>query len=115
MYLPLGYEIETLGRFSGGEDGTYGTISYRRPLTEKEKKDFDLLECVSTEQAVDKILSDRIAIARLMQYVNDPRTNIYNSSDNPFAHWMEDAMYKERIYSDWRKTLVLLQQRMRGL
>lgn len=108
MYLPEGYGINSFGRYNGGSDGTYGTIYYKRPLTELEKKEYELLECVSTDEAVKRILSDAGIVEKLKPYANDKRTNVYNESDNPFAHFFEDFMFRRRFYSDWRGVLVKL-------
>ncbi len=104
-YLPDGYKIVSLGRFNGGKDGSHGTISYNRPLTDNEKKESEVLEVVSAEDAVSRILENKSVVSELQKYADDGRTNIYNSSDNPFAYIIEDAMFRGRFYHEWRDVL----------
>lgn len=111
LYLPEGYSINSFGIYYGnGSDGNYGTIAYTRRLTDKEKKENELLECADLDTVISLILKDEITVARLTPYVNDKRTTIYNESDNPFAHWIEDWMFRNRFYCSWRAVLVALKE-----
>ena len=113
IYLPAGYEIVSLGKYNGGYDGRFGTIAYDRPLTESEKKSYELLECVSVDEAVSRVLANAQIVNQLSKYVDDKRTTIRNENDNPFAYFLEDFMFKARFYCDWKAVLVELQTALR--